>query len=67
MKNVKPFVADVPFFSGDRDFDLSRDLAQEEQELSRYFTPESWQGFRSEHNAFEAAQELKTLGLSKTY
>ncbi len=40
---------------------LATELAQEEQELSRYFTPESQHGFWSQHDAFEAAQKLETL------
>jgi len=44
---------------------IATELAQEEQELSRYFKPESQHGFWSQHNAFEAAQKLETLLESK--
>jgi len=40
---------------------LATELAQEEQELSKYLPQDSQHGFWSQHNAFEAAQKLEVL------
>jgi len=42
---------------------LATELAQEEQELSKYFPQDSQHGFWSQHNAFEAAQKLEALNI----
>jgi len=40
---------------------LVMELAQEEQELTHYFKPESRHGSWSQYNTFEAAQALQLL------